>query len=73
MNTIQELIKHQIPVSVVTAVGKYNIADLKRIELDILHYGVGGWQIQLTIPEGRMDPLIVLNQRQLPTTNVVGL
>ncbi|MFX1238973.1 MAG: radical SAM/SPASM domain-containing protein [Promethearchaeota archaeon] len=63
-STILKLVENDLPVSVVTAVGKYNLKDLKRIELDILHNKVGGWQLQVAIPEGRMDPSLTLSEQE---------
>jgi radical SAM protein with 4Fe4S-binding SPASM domain len=61
---IRALVSNKLPVSIVTAVSKYNFKDLKRIELDILHNKVGGWQLQMVIPEGRMDRSFMLNEQE---------
>ncbi|MFX1295271.1 MAG: radical SAM/SPASM domain-containing protein [Promethearchaeota archaeon] len=61
---IRELVKNNLPVSIVTAVSKYNFKDIKRIELDILYNKVGAWQLQMVIPEGRMDKSFTINEQE---------
>jgi len=63
-STIRELVKNNLPVSIVTAVSKYNFHDLKRIELDILYNKVGAWQLQMVIPQGRMDQSFTINEQE---------
>ena len=61
---IRELVKNELPVCIVTAVSKYNFHDLKRIELDILFNKVGAWQLQMVIPQGRMEHPFTIEEQE---------
>lgn len=54
VENIKKLQEREIPVSLITTVHKLNFAELPDIANFILEKGIYGWQIQLTMPFGRM-------------------
>lgn len=62
--TINDCLINELPVSVVTAVSNYNINDLEFLEIDLLKEGIKAWQLQMVIPEGRMDASQVISESQ---------
>lgn len=61
---VKELNNRKVGISVITSVNNLNIDQLKQIRNRLIVYGIGGWQIQIANPMGRMKehPELVLTE-----------
>ncbi len=63
LNTINQLKKEKLPVSVITTVSKINLKEIDKIKKLLLDRNIA-WQIQIAIPIGRFPRELVISREE---------